>query len=57
MAYANPHKSELSANAHKDEVECPMCLGRGFKEGRDCKLCKGTGAVDERTAIEWPDAG
>jgi RecJ-like exonuclease len=55
VIYANPHKSDLSANAHKDEVECPMCRGQGHKDGRDCKLCNGTGAVSEQVAVEWPD--
>jgi DnaJ-class molecular chaperone len=52
MTYANPHKSDLSANAHKN-VECPMCRGRGYRGERKCRLCGGDGAIDEQLAAEW----
>jgi DnaJ central domain len=33
-----------------DQVDCPVCLGKGTRDGRDCPACGGEGALDESTA-------
>lgn len=32
------------------QVDCPLCAGRGVRNGADCPACGGEGALDERAA-------
>jgi hypothetical protein len=34
------------------QVDCPVCSGRGVRNGSDCPACGGEGALDERVASE-----